>query len=65
MRMAQELEIDAGVQGDGEERRVERKLYTTPVLRRLGTVRDLTLGSNNGSVMDGLKFMKVPPGQGM
>lgn len=31
-----------------------RRKYTAPVLRRLGSVRDLTLGSPIGLLMDGL-----------
>ena len=29
-----------------------RKPYTSPTLRRLGSVRDLTLGSNTGSLSE-------------
>ncbi len=37
----------------------DRKPYVRPELRRLGTVRELTLGTNTGCARDGLKHIKV------
>jgi hypothetical protein len=36
-----------------------KKPYVRPELKRLGSVRDLTLGTNVGCAMDGLKHIKV------
>jgi hypothetical protein len=39
--------------------RASRRSYTAPHLKRLGSVRDLTLGSPKGGFTDGAKQKKV------
>jgi hypothetical protein len=46
--MANRSNNGADVTAAGPERPHVRKPYTPPILRRLGSVRDLTLGSTRG-----------------
>lgn len=57
--MAEESKIEAKLQGERGELRPGKKAYTSPALRRLGSVRDLTLGQVKGCGMDGLKKIKL------
>ncbi len=41
--------VDTAVVASTSEHRQERKLYATPKLRRLGSVRELTFGSAGGA----------------
>jgi hypothetical protein len=51
--MAERSRIETSEQAAGHLRRQERKPYTAPTLRRLGSVRELTLGTANGCISDG------------
>ena len=46
--MAERLTTDMGAKTMGSEGVPQRKPYAAPTLRRLGSVRDLTLGSTAG-----------------
>jgi hypothetical protein len=57
--MAEQPRVETRVQGAGSEQGRERKAYVAPTLRRLGSVRDLTLGSVTGSLTEAnVKFPK-------
>lgn len=46
--MVERPKIETRVKPTGSERGQERKPYAAPTLRRLGSVRDLTLGGTVG-----------------
>jgi hypothetical protein len=50
--MAEQPKVETRVQVAGSGHGRERKPYVAPTLRRLGSVRDLTLGSVTGSLAE-------------
>lgn len=55
--MSDEAKIEAAAPATGFERGPQRKQYVVPTLRRLGSVRDLTLGSPSGCAMESKGFL--------
>jgi hypothetical protein len=50
--MTERPRIETDTQSTASERVQERKPYVAPTLRRLGLVRDLTLGSTSGCLSE-------------
>jgi hypothetical protein len=61
--MTERPEIETKTPAHGSEQQQERRPYTAPTLRRLGSVRDLTLGSTTGCLTEAIP--KFPRKKGM